>query len=268
MAGLMALPDEAKAGGTSPTWVTYIGTPDVDETALQAAQLGGRVLRQPANIPTVGRFAILQDPQGAMFAAFTPLPAQVPQGDGAPAVGDFSWHELATTDWRAALTFYQRLFGWQETEAINDPAIGTYQMYGLNGRPLGGIFNKPREMPDPPAWLAYIRVPDAKKAAAAISKLGGHVVHGPMEVPGGDWIAQGVDLQGVSFAVHSVKAAAPKAAARKRVAAKKKTAGRKATSKKKKAAPKRRAAAKKTAPKRRAAAKKSSRKKKAKRSRR
>jgi predicted enzyme related to lactoylglutathione lyase len=248
--------------------VTYIGTPDVDETALQAAQLGGRVLRQPADIPTVGRFAMLQDPQGAMFAAFTPMPTRMPQGDAAPAVGDFSWHELATTDWRAALTFYQRLFGWQETEATNDPAIGTYQMYGLNGRTLGGIFNKPSEMPDPPAWLAYIRVADAKQAAAAINKLGGHVVSGPMEVPGGNWIAQGVDRQGVMFAVHSLKPAARKPAARKKAAAKKKTAGRKATAAQKKAAPKRRAAAEKAAPKRRAAAKKSSRKKTAKRSRR
>src|SRR5688500_17331867 len=61
MGGLMPLPDEAKAGGTPPTWITYIATPDVDGTAMKAPTLGGRVLRQPADIPTIGRFAILAD---------------------------------------------------------------------------------------------------------------------------------------------------------------------------------------------------------------
>src|SRR5438552_12809979 len=107
MAGLMALPEP----GAPLTWVTYIGTPNVDETARQAETLGGKVLKKPEDIPTIGRFAIIQDPQGAMFAAFTPLPSSSPSAPpGAPPeVGDFSWHELTTTDWRAALAFYKNL---------------------------------------------------------------------------------------------------------------------------------------------------------------
>ena len=254
MGGLMPLPEEAKAGGTAPTWVTYIGTPDVDETAMRAATLGGRVLRQPADIPTIGRFAILADPQGAMFAAFTPL--QAPQPDAPAGVGDFSWHELMTTDWQGALKFYQQLFGWDTMDAFNDPAIGTYQMYGRNGRMLGGMFNAP--VPPAPVWLAYIRVPDAKKVADTIKKLGGTVVNGPMEVPGGDWITQAVDPQGVMFAVHSRKPAARRAAAPARKAARKATPKKKAVVKKKsagRAAVKRTAAKKKSAPKKKAAPK-------------
>src|SRR5712691_1535078 len=116
MAGLMALPEP----GAPLTWVTYIGTSNVDETARQAETLGGMVLKKPADIPTIGRFAIIKDPQGAMFAAFTPLPSASPSGpsDATPAVGDFSWHELATTDWRSALTFYKSLFGWEETDSM------------------------------------------------------------------------------------------------------------------------------------------------------
>ena len=124
MAGLLVLPDEVKKMGAPPHWLTYIGTPNVDETAVQAASLGGKVLRQPGDIPTIGRFAVLQDPQGAVFAAFTPLQYSPPAGP--PAVGDFSWHELATTDWRAALAFYQNLFGWETTSAMDmGPEIGT-----------------------------------------------------------------------------------------------------------------------------------------------
>ena len=207
MAGLMLLPEDAKAMGAPPSWITYIGTPDVDETARLAASLGGKILKPASDIPTIGRFAVIQDPQGAVFSAFTP--SQAPQADTEPTIGDFSWHELATTDWRAALTFYQQLFGWEGTSSMDmGPEMGTYQMYGWKGKTLGGIFNKPKQMPGPPSWLPYIKVADSKKAAETVKTLGGQVVNGPMEVPGGDWIAQGVDLQGAMFAVHSVKAAA------------------------------------------------------------
>ncbi len=226
MAGLMLLPADAKAMGVPPNWVTYIGTPNVDDTARQAAALGGKILKQPADIPTVGRFAIIQDPQGAVFAAFTPAPAQGPPADAPPTVGDFSWHELATTDWRAALTFYQRLFGWEETSSMDmGPGMGTYQMYGWKGKALGGMFNKTAQMPGPPSWLPYIKVTDSKRTAVTVKELGGRIVNGPMEVPGGDWIAQGMDLQGAMFAVHSAKPAA------KSKAAKPKTAKRRAAKK-------------------------------------
>ena len=258
MGGLMPLPEEARAGGTPPAWITYIATPDVDETAMKAATLGGRVLRQPADIPTIGRFAILADPQGAMFAAFSPL--ELPPPEGLPEEGDFSWHELMTSDWQGALTFYQQLFGWDTTDAFNDPTIGTYQMYGRNGRTLGGMFNAPT----PPLWLAYIRVSDARKTAALITKNGGTVINGPMEVPGGDWITQALDPEGVLFAVHSRKpearrAPAPKRKAAKQAAPKKKTGAKKKSAPARKAAPKKKSATRrKTAAKRKAAPKRQS----------
>lgn len=227
MAGLMALPEPS----TPMIWLAYIGTPNVDETARQAERLGGRVLKKPAEIPTIGRFAIIQDPQGAIFAAFTPL--QKPSGSNVePVVGDFSWHELLTTDWSAALAFYKSLFGWEATDSMDmGPDMGTYQMYGWKGLMLGGMFNKPKLGPGPPAWLHYIKVPDAKKAAATVKQLGGQIINGPMEVPGGSWIAAGLDLQGVAFAVHSPKPASkgskPDKAKPGRQAAAAKPAGRK-----------------------------------------
>ena len=237
MAGLMALPDDAKAMGTPPCWVTYIGTPNVDETVTQAVSLGGKVLKAAADIPTIGRFAVLQDPQGAVFLAFTPLQQMGAPTNAVPVIGDFSWHELATADWRAGLTFYQQLFGWEETSSMDmGPGMGTYQMFGLNGQTFGGVFTKPSQMPGPPFWLPYIKVADSKKAAATTTRLGGRVLNGPMEVPGGDWIVQGMDFEGAAFAVHSVKAveqakpvAKKKAAAKAKPAAKKKTAKKKAT---------------------------------------
>lgn len=53
-----------------PHFMTYIAVDDVDENAKLAAELGGTVVREPDDIPNTGRFAILQDPTGAMFCTF------------------------------------------------------------------------------------------------------------------------------------------------------------------------------------------------------
>ena len=61
--GIMKMP--AAAGGMPPAWGCYVTVKDVDACAQQAAALGGRVLHGPADIPGVGRFAVIADPQGA-----------------------------------------------------------------------------------------------------------------------------------------------------------------------------------------------------------
>ncbi len=204
--GLMLLPEDARKMGAVPHWMPYVGTGNVDDTVRHALSLGGRVVKAAADIPNAGRFAILGDPQGAMFGVYT---APSPH-DPATIDADFSWHELATTDAVGALAFYKKLFGWEETSSMDmGPDLGTYHMFGWQGKPGGGIFKKGPQMPGPAAWLSYILVKDAKQSAPGIAAGGGKVVNGPMEVPGGDWITQAMDPQGAMFAVHSV---APKAA--------------------------------------------------------
>ena len=91
----------------------------------------------------------------------------------------------------------------EKLEAMDMGDAGIYQIYGRHGIPLGGMFNKPAEMPGPPGWLYYIRVEDVRGAADRVHRLGGRVLNGPMEVPGGDLIAQCMDPQGAMFALHS-----------------------------------------------------------------
>jgi hypothetical protein len=64
------------------------------------------------------------------------------------------------------------------------------------------MFDKPPAMPGPPAWLSYITVADVPKAVDRVTELGGHVLNGPMGVPGG-MIAQCMDPQGAMFALHA-----------------------------------------------------------------
>jgi predicted enzyme related to lactoylglutathione lyase len=51
-------------------WLVYFGTEDVDAQAKQATEKGATIIVQPTEIPGTGRFAVLLDPQGAVFALF------------------------------------------------------------------------------------------------------------------------------------------------------------------------------------------------------
>lgn len=64
--GIMQTPPEAK--GVPPYWGVYITVDDVDATVKKAQTLGAQILAGPMDIPKVGRFATLRDPQGAVFA--------------------------------------------------------------------------------------------------------------------------------------------------------------------------------------------------------
>lgn len=202
--GSMQLPEEAAKMGAPSHWLAYVGTPDVDKTMAQALALGAKTYVPPQDIPTVGRFAVIADPQGATIAFYTPL-NQVPPGQ-APEIGDMSWHELMTTDMNGAFAFYNAVAGWEKVGEHDMGPMGIYLMFGRQGHTIGGMFNKPAGMPAPPHWLVYIQVPDVHKGAEAVKANGGQVLNGPMEVPGGDWIVQCTDPQGAAFALHQRKA--------------------------------------------------------------
>jgi uncharacterized protein len=202
--GSMQLPDEAAKMGAPSHWLAHIGTGDVDQTLAQALAMGARTYVAPKDIPQVGRFSVLADAQGATIAFFTPSSEQPPSHR--PEIGDVSWHELVTTDPGAAFGFYNALTGWEKTGEQDMGPMGLYTMFGRMGVTLGGMFKRPPEMPAPPHWLLYIRVADIRAAAASVTANGGRVLHGPVEVPGGDWIVQCMDPQGAGFAFHQRKA--------------------------------------------------------------
>jgi len=201
--GLMKTPDGMNM---PPFWSMYIGVPQIDEAVAKVKRLGGSELSPLITIPTVGKMQMMKDPQGAAFYVMEPEPREArPEGD--PEIGDASWLELMTTDQPAATSFYQELFNWQPTDAMDMGEAGKYQMFNRGSRMLGGMMNKPKEMANvPPHWGIYFRVPDINAAAERVKANGGQVLNGPMEVPGGDWILNAVDPQGAAFALHAKKA--------------------------------------------------------------
>ncbi|NJD08164.1 MAG: VOC family protein [Methylococcaceae bacterium] len=67
--GIMALPPDM--AGVPPHWGCCVTVDDVDVTAAKAEQLGAEICMPPTDIPGVGRFCILRDPQGASITAIS-----------------------------------------------------------------------------------------------------------------------------------------------------------------------------------------------------
>ncbi len=204
-AGLYSIHEERNAQPPPPHWLSYIATVDVDSTVRQAVELGGKVITPAYDVRRVGRMAVLQDPQGAMFAVSARL-ERAPYREA--EVGEFSWHELLTTNPQTAWDFYSKLFGWAKAEAMDMGPGGMYQMFSADGHTLGGIF-APGGLSGGPRWLPYVLLRDAKRAAETAKELGATIANGPVEVPGGDLVFTGVDREGAMFAVHSRKRVAP-----------------------------------------------------------
>lgn len=77
--GLMSVPEDATKMGMKPCWMGYVAVDDVDASAAEVKTMGGVVHREPAEIPGVGRFAVVGDPQGAgimLFKGTTPPPCR------------------------------------------------------------------------------------------------------------------------------------------------------------------------------------------------
>ncbi|MGH6818694.1 MAG: VOC family protein [Methylovirgula sp.] len=198
VAGLMALSPEAGAAGVRPGWLGYVSVGDVDADVARVEQAGGKVHHAPADIPGVGRFAVLADPQGAAFALFKP--SEQGQSPAQMTPGHIGWHELHAADGGRAFEFYSGLFGWGKGDALNMGPMGIYQLFNAGGPAIGGTFTKPAQEPTP-YWLYYFTVSDIDEAAARVKATGGKVINGPQEVPGGAWTIQGLDPQGAMFAL-------------------------------------------------------------------
>lgn len=197
--GLMKLTEEARKTGAPPHWMGNVGVDNVDTTIEKAKAAGAKVLVAPQEIPKVGRFSVLQDPLGAVLTVFCPtdsMPGSEPQ------VGDFSWHELATSSPTTAWRFYDELFSWEQTQVVEMGEGGAYFVFMAGPYDGGGMYRMPTNVEGPPHWLYYIRVSDLDAAVERCQKMGGTLLNGPMEVPGGDRVAQCCDPQGAAFALH------------------------------------------------------------------
>lgn len=200
--GLLPLTDEMRAHGARPAWVGYIGVDDVNGAIAAIGAAGGQLLMPKMTIE-VGSFALVADCCGVPFYVMSPvMPEGASEGSTAfsPTLpGRCGWNELRAASQSAALEFYTGQFGWTLPPPMEMGPMGTYQFIAQEETVLGAVMQA--SPPMVPGWNFYFRVADIDAAIAAAQALGGTVVHGPLQVPTGDWVINGLDPQGASFSL-------------------------------------------------------------------
>lgn len=196
VAGMSAMGEEQRASGAPPAWLSYVTVEDADATAARAAELGGTVMMPAFDVLDAGRMALLQDPQGAVLAAWQPrgsIGAELVNDPGA-----MTMNQLNTSDPQAAADFYSGLFGWSTSQVAPEPQA--YWSLENGGRLNGGMMALPPGGFAPPHWLVYFTVADLDAAAATIARDGGEVVVPATAVPAGRFLVAR-DPQGAYFAL-------------------------------------------------------------------
>ncbi|MBB4274407.1 VOC family protein [Rhizobium mongolense] len=200
VAGMMTFPAELEGQGIPPNWTGYVCVDDVDQSAKDFEANGGQIRRPPEDIPTIGRFAVVADPHGAVLCIMTPLPMEGDSGwepeMGTP--GHIGWHELMAGNMEEAFAFYSKVFGWTKDHDFDMDEMGAYRIFAEHGKQIGGMMTKPANVPMC-YWGYYFNVPAIDIAIQRVNAGGGKVIVGPMEVPGGSWIINATDPQGAFF---------------------------------------------------------------------
>lgn len=184
VAGMMQNPDDAP---DEYWWTVYFAADDCDGLAKRAADAGGEVVMPPMDVMSIGRMAIVRDPQGGQFGLW-----QGREHHGSAIVnepGSFVWNELVTPDSNAAGDFYQAVFGY-ELEPMPGDMDYTVLRRASDGRYVGGILGGADMVlgngrTAVPTWMTYFAVADADEAVRKVTAGGGTVDSGPADSPYG-----------------------------------------------------------------------------------
>ena len=204
VAGMMTIPAEAKAMGARPGWMGYIWVEDVDAALPELTAAGGKVFKAPADIPGVGRFAVVADPDGAVFMLFRDAGGNPPPPPPPGTPGLVGWRELHAGD------------GAPPSRSIPACSAGRRRATSTWGRWASITSSKPARR----AGRDYDQARRKRRrrsgstiststaidaAAERVKANGGKIVNGPMEVPGGQWVVQALDPQDAMFALVAPK---------------------------------------------------------------
>jgi uncharacterized protein len=184
-------------------WSTYFHTADIDATISALTAAGATIRLGRMQLPARGVMAAVTDPSGAAFRLWQPLDAagfEMVDEAGAPV-----WHQLITPDYRAAVDFYSKVFGWR-TEQMADSGELRYTDVWVDDQQLLSIREADKRMPEGSLaqWSTYFGAEDLANALQAVTDHGGTVLQQPEENPRGRF-AVATDPTGVTFNLSSLR---------------------------------------------------------------
>jgi hypothetical protein len=173
IAGLWRTPDGAPF---PPSWVQYISVESADRAIAVATSKGAQVLMPAQDVPNVGRFAALMDPTGAAFSILQASGPSDPRPDR-PALHDFCWETLNTTDAAKSKDFYGAVVGWTVS-----PGTGGMNMptFSAGDKQVADIQAAQPGMHS--SWLSHIVVAKLEAERDKAARLGGKVLMPLVEI--------------------------------------------------------------------------------------
>ena len=192
---------EQEAQGVMTNWLTYIAVDDVDATLTIAESLNATIFSGPHDVMNAGRMAIMQEPNGAIFAIW-----QANQHTGLEQrdiSGSLCWSELATLNREESKTFYHKILGW----GYDDKKMMeiTYTELKAGEHQEGGMLEMTEEWGDtPPHWMNYFAVENCDDAVISAQELGATICVPVTEIPDVGRFAVINDPQGATFSIIEV----------------------------------------------------------------
>jgi predicted enzyme related to lactoylglutathione lyase len=157
------------------TWLAAINVLDVKKAVATAASLGASIRTDVTELPGWGRFAVLQDPDGAPLILAQP---QRPLG-GNLGYSGWRWAELWSHDPAKAQSFYTKVIGY--TPQVVKPGGQPYTVFDTAGKHRAGLM-KLQQKEIPSRWMPYVGVSDLKGILVRVWQNGGKVLREPAEI--------------------------------------------------------------------------------------
>ena len=194
--GLMQRPSE----DIPPRWLGYVTVADADATAKEAAEAGGSVSMPPFDVPTVGKIAILQDPQGATLGIFQPL-----NKPAACSSNQIVWCDIPVKELDRAIRFYSTVLGATITKEQHEGMTFAVLPCGDGG--VSGCLSPAREGNEPSrhGTLIYLNCQGRlDQAIAGVQPNGGKVLQPKHPIGPYGFRAVVLDSEGNRIALHSM----------------------------------------------------------------
>jgi hypothetical protein len=173
VAGIVTRADRPDGAEVS-RWLPYVSVADVDRSADRTRSEGGQVVVPPLDV-SVGRVAVILDPEGAAVGLLRSSIGDPDDTTTASRPGRVVWTELLANDDTAATSFYEAVVGY-DGETVERRG-GQYTLLRGGEVDRGGILPNPTDWE--PQWLTYFGVEDPSAAAARAAALGGRVLLEP-----------------------------------------------------------------------------------------